>query len=82
MTTSSFDARIFNGQLVPAEPLRAFEGREVHIVVSVAPTTGTNGEPEPPDDMDIEKDVYVRIPLASQLMSDAVVVAGPISSRR
>ena len=73
MTTSSFDARIINGQLVPADPLRAFEGRQVHVVVSAA---ASNGEPEPPDDMDVEKDVYVRIPLASQTMSDAVIVAG------
>jgi len=29
-----FDAQILNGQLIPAEPLRMFEGQRVHVTLS------------------------------------------------
>ena len=45
MIAHSFDARIVNGQLVPAEPLKAFEGQEVRVTVSAS--VKTTSEPGP-----------------------------------
>ena len=72
MTASSFDAQIVNGQLVPAEPLRPFEGRQVHVVVSVR-ALPVEEATEPPEDMDVEKDVYVRLPLLSKAIGNPII---------
>src|ERR1043166_97583 len=36
MLEEEFDAQVLNGQLVPAEPLKVFEGQRVHVTVTVS----------------------------------------------
>ena len=76
MITSSFDARIVNGQLVPADPLRALEGQQGHVVVSVPPSAELDALVEPPEEMDVEKDVYVRLALPSEMIANPIIAAG------
>ena len=74
MIAHSFDARVSNGQLIPAEALRAFEGRQVHIAIAMSDTELSNDEP--PDDFDVEKDVYVRLPLPGKVIVQPVIIKG------
>jgi hypothetical protein len=74
MIAHSFDAHIVNGQLVPAEPLKAFEGQKVRVTVT-APEK-VSAAPEPAEDFDVEKDVYVKMPLASEVIPNPVVAKG------
>src|SRR2546426_664470 len=81
MLSHSFEARIVNGQLVPAEVLKAFEGQQVHITVSVpakiaehASSVSANDGREPPEDLDVEKDVYVRMPLQNKAIPNPAIV--------
>jgi hypothetical protein len=72
MITKTFAARIENGQLRFQEPLTELEGCEVQVTVvangipadSSAPTNGQAEppEPEPPEWLDVEKDIYIPMP--------------------
>jgi hypothetical protein len=81
MTTKTFAARVVNGQLLHSESLEAFEGYQVRVtlsgpVVSPPPQPGETPEPEPPGWMDVEKDIYVPMPLEGEILKDAIVVEG------
>ena len=80
MLEEEFEARVLNGQLVPAESLRHFEGQRVHVTVSAPKRTPqpaiAEAEPAPPQDLDIEKDVYVRMPLPGKVVVRPVIVQG------
>lgn len=80
MVTQTFEAQVVHGQLVPAEVLRPFEGQQVQVTVTPAPVPAADsqpkGEPDPPDDLDVEKDVYVPMPLRSEVIPNAVIKDG------
>jgi len=80
MINQSFDALVVEGQLMPSDALRPFEGQRVHVTLSdpIASDSGPEKEShsEPPEDFDIEKDVSVRIPLASETIVNPVIVPG------
>jgi hypothetical protein len=81
MMTKTFQARVENGQLQHQEALHAFEGQQVQVtLVAVAPPSETpNGaagstEPEPPEWLDVEKDIYVQMPRRVETLKDVVIV--------
>lgn len=86
MITKTFTARIENGQLRYQEPLADLEGREVQVTLILngtpaTPTPAANEEqeppdPEPPEWLDVEKDIYVKMPLKSEIIENAVVLEG------
>jgi hypothetical protein len=83
MLTRTFEARVENGQLHAEEPLTALEGQRVRItLVPLPPSAPTfpedeqHGVMEAPDEMDVEKDVYVKIPLPGEDVEGAVIVKG------
>jgi hypothetical protein len=85
MVAKTFSAQVVEGQLRYQEPLDAFEGQNVRVTVVGGPVaieqpdgSNTEQEPEPPDWMDVEKDVYVKMPLNLEILKDVrVIEAGP-----
>lgn len=81
MFEQGFDARVIDGQLIPTEPLRAFEGKEVRVTLSV-PAESTraaideSSDVQPPDNFDVEKDIYVRMPFRSVVVHHPPLVNG------
>ena|SRR5437867_3239822 len=83
MRTKTFPARVTNGQLQYQEPLDAFEGQQVHVTLTApdasvpfqeeAPEVSVE---EPPEEMDIEKDLYVPMPLPGETLSSVRVIEG------
>ena len=63
LETKSFDAVIAEGRIEHGENLRPWEGKEVQVTVLLL-----SGEDEPPDDIDIEKDVYVKMPVKASVI--------------
>lgn len=83
MLTKTFEARVEKGLLQHRESLRAFEGQQVYVtlIAPAAPQTQPEGKArlpaeEPPAELDVEKDVYVQVPLPGEVLKDAVVVEG------
>jgi hypothetical protein len=81
MPVATFDARVINGRLQYQAPLDALEGQQVRVMLDIlAPQDSKSLPPpssdEPPEDMDVEKDVYVKMPFASEVLKDAVVIEG------
>lgn len=82
MQATTFEARVVNGQLQYQTPLDALEGHQVRVTVDVlAPNGGMPDASRPPTDevpgdLDVEKDVYVKMPFKSAVLKDAVVVEG------
>jgi hypothetical protein len=64
------------------ESLTAFEGQQVQVTVAAQSPTPSPGVPEqagveePPEWLDVEKDVYVKMPLQGDVLHHAVVVEG------
>jgi hypothetical protein len=84
VATTTFDTCVVNGQLQHQAPLAAFEGRRVRVTLDeigepaprAQPEGTASDESEPPEGMDVERDVYVKMPLPSQVLEDAVIVEG------
>jgi hypothetical protein len=85
MTITTFDAQVIDGRLEPADALRAFEGRQVRVTLTepssvpesipAAPRPNST-QPEPPEWLDVENDVYVQLSLEGETLRDLVVVEG------
>ena len=86
MPIATFDARVINGRLQYQAPLDALEGQLVRVFLDIlapdilAPQDSKPLSPPPsdesPEDMDVEKDVYVKMPFASEVLKDAVIIEG------
>jgi hypothetical protein len=82
MVVATYEARIVNGRLEPGDWLKQFEGQRVRVTVAPVhekaerSTNEATSEPEPPEDLDVEKDVYVKMPFRSEIVQDAVIVDG------
>jgi hypothetical protein len=85
MTLTTFEAQVIDGRLEPADALRAFEGRQVRVtlmepasVPESNPTAlGQNStDSEPPEWLDVEKVVHVKISFEGETLRDAFVVEG------
>src|SRR4051794_8852430 len=80
MLTVTFEARVEQGRLCLPESLAAFEGQSVQVTVTArtpaAPAPDEEPDPEPPDWLDVERDVYVKMPLRGETLHDVVVVEG------
>jgi hypothetical protein len=81
MDTKIIRAEVVNGHLRHDERLDDLEGQQVQVnltpvasAAQVSPTT--DSEDEPPEWLDVEKDVYVKIPFRSEIVTDMVVVEG------
>jgi hypothetical protein len=80
--TTTFDACVVNGQLQFQAPLDALEGQRVRVTLDVIgdPTPQTPSEappsedPEPPEGMDVEKDIYVKMPRKVEILKGVKVV--------
>lgn len=82
MFAEEFDALVLNGQLVPPEPLRMFEGQRVHVALLTPASTrpvviDATTQTEPTPEFDVEKDVSVRMPFPSRVVSNPNIVHGP-----
>jgi len=81
MLEGEFEAQVFNGQLVPSEQLRQFEGQRVHVALS-SQTSSTSmvandaAQAEPPNDFDVEKDVAVRMAFLSKTITNPTIIQG------
>lgn len=80
MISHSFEARIVNGQVVPGEALMAFEGQQVRLTVSAMPSLApaclsvdADEVPESPEDLDVEKDVYVPMPFHREVLPNTTI---------
>ncbi len=80
MLKQEFDACVVDGQLVPADALRAFEGHQVHVTIAVPPVFASPSRDAPenaaPEDLDVEKDVYVAMPFPETVMQEPIIVDG------
>src|SRR5439155_25712436 len=81
MAIATFDARVINGRLQYQAPLDDLEGQQVRVMLDILAPQDSKPLPpppsdEPPEDMDVEKDVYVKMPFASEVLKDAVVIEG------
>ena len=80
MAGATYEARIVNGQLEPGDWLKQFEGQKVQVTVhpveekSEPLSDDAASEREPPEELDVEKDVYVKMPFKSEAMQDAVIL--------
>jgi len=61
--TKSFGAQIIDGCISHAESLSNWEGRHVEVTVQVK-----DDDAEAPDHMDVEKDVYLKMPVNSKVL--------------
>jgi hypothetical protein len=78
MFAEEFDALVLNGQLVPPEPLRMFEGQRVHVTLAIPPVPiDAKAAIEPIPELDVEKDVSVRMPFPGTAVSNPKIVQGP-----
>jgi hypothetical protein len=91
MVTKTFEARVVNGQLQHDQALDAFEGQQVRITLVAPASAPPNGqeksllngpeeppEVEPPEWLDVEKDVYVRMPGKVEILENVTLVdCGP-----
>jgi hypothetical protein len=85
MVSMTFQGLVTNGQLKHHESLTPFGGRRVYVTV-IAPTAETAELPprtdEPPPDLDVETDVFVRMePRSKTLLDVPVVDAGAATPR-
>ena len=64
----SFNAVIADGQIRHGENLTPYDGKEVHVTVHVRAI-----EAEPPKDLDIEKDIYVKMPVETTVLGAATI---------
>lgn len=80
MVTKTFEARVQNGRLEFHEALDAFEGQQVSVTIVSPAVNGapvdTAPEPAPPEWLDVEKEVYVRMPLPGEVLRDVIVIEG------
>jgi hypothetical protein len=83
MLTKTFEAEVRNGQLHCEEPLEALEGQRVQVTVTVpepaAQTANGQAQPvseEPPEWLDVEKDIYVPMPFRGEILKDVRIVEG------
>ena len=88
MSSATFEARVVNGQLQYQAPLDAFEGQQVRVTLDVIKTPQSKPEeiPPPPDEppewLDVEKDVYVKMPRNVEILKDVTVIdKGPRQPR-
>jgi hypothetical protein len=84
MTTTTFEARVVNGQLQYRAPLDAFEGRQVRVTLDVLGEPSPQEAPsdEPPEWLDVEKDVYIKMPRQVEILKDVKIVEkGPRQPR-
>jgi len=64
----SFDAVITDGRILHQENLRPWEGKEVQVTVHVHA-----GQDTPPADLDVEKDVYRKMPVKTTLVGSSKI---------
>lgn len=64
----SFDAVITDGQLHHEENLRHWEGKEVQVTVHFR-----TREIAPPDEFDIERDVYIKMPVKTTVVGSSKI---------
>jgi hypothetical protein len=81
MMTVTFEAQVENGQVRQPESLAPFEGQKVQVTVtapskSAPPDRAEEGDEPLPEGLDVERDVYVKMPLPGEILRDAVVVEG------
>lgn len=83
MVVKTFPALVADGHLQHDESLAAFEGQQVQVTVvartssAPQPTPAEESDgPVPPDWLDVEKDVYVKMPFPSAILKDMTVVEG------
>lgn len=81
MSAYTFEAEVLNGQLFPAEPLRAFEGQRVQITVAArdplpkrAQFVAEDEGADAPDDLDVEKVVYAPMPFPNELLPNPKLI--------
>ncbi len=86
--TTTFETQVVNGRLQYQVPLDAFEGQHVRVTVDVvaAPQPKPNGQQppseEPPEGMDVEKEIYVKMPRKVEILKGVKVVdLGPAQPR-
>jgi len=84
MAGKTFPAVVTDGQLRHKQSLEAFEGQEVYVTLVAKPfsaspcqRTGPVRDDELPGGMDVEHDLYVKIPLTGEVVPEALVVEGP-----
>ncbi len=78
MISISFEANIIDGDLRHQESLVTWEGRRVRVTLesSGPAATGAPDEADSPVGLDVEKDVYVKIPFKTEVVEGAAVVEG------
>jgi hypothetical protein len=87
MVIKTFEAQVYDGRLHFQEPLADLEGQQVRVTIIAGPsspnaTTPSATEPidedgiEPPDWLQVEKDVYVKIPFRGEILSNPVIIDG------
>ena len=83
MFSQTLDTRIVNGQLQLGDLLRPYEGQTVRVTLTVPPPVPQKPQPtadeedsSPPEGLDVEKEVVVRLPFPSEVVKDAIVVEG------
>ena len=88
MPATTFSARVVNGLLDGGEALKPFEGQQVSVTV-IGPTTPTEpkdggvlkadeSDCEPPEWMDVETDVYVKMLGKVEVLDNVQIVdCGP-----
>ena len=80
MDMKTFDAEVVNGHLRFDEPLNEIEGQRVRVTLTIIPTGGQllqdlpPTDVEPPEWLDVEKDVYVKMPFRGEILKDVVIV--------
>jgi hypothetical protein len=76
----TIEGQVENGQLHPNESLDAFEGQQVLVTVKApAGLPPEPGDREVPEGIDLERDVYVRMPLQLTILEDVEVIdRGPM----
>ena len=78
MVVKTFAARIANGQLQHDESLASLEGQQVRVTVVAQQANGPLPEAaeDPPNWLQVEKDVYVKMPFRGETLTNVTVVDG------
>jgi len=76
----TIEGQVENGQLHHKESLDAFEGQQVSVTVKAqACLAAEPGDQEVPEGIDLERDVYVKMPLQLTILEDVEVIdRGPM----
>lgn len=79
MVSKTFEGTVVGGQLAYNQPLHVFEGKKVLITVIDPVATPTRELPaestdEPPDDLDVEKEIYNKMPRKVEMLKGVTII--------